>query len=460
MTIYHTGSERELSACEQLVWCTDTLCSLNFAMHAELHGPLTEDRLRGALLQLQARHPLLRMRVSEEKGSLWFRTTEAPIPIRIEDVPVESTPSEAEHEVRSPFNTTTGPLVRSVWLRHAPAHHTVLITFHHAIGDGISGALLVRDLLRALSGELLPPMPLVASLDTHLPRKAQGWRGFLGSMRVLASLIGRVLLRGIPRAVPNELASGFEERRACITMLRFEPPFTLALAKRARQERTTLHGALSAAILLASFAEMGRSRAHVFFGSPVNLRKSVEHPIGDDVGFFVGIGVGSHVLRLRQDFWALAREVKQGLAATIHAGDPVFGLPGIARALKVVFKMFGGQRRGALTTARLLSMMLAPSLGLTNIGRLPIGSQYGSFEVLALGFVMSTSLLGTSGWAAATLGDTLCLNLVTMEPAISRDTQARLARRVVTLLEGAVGACNLLNSQHFHSGLPSGSNPV
>lgn len=122
--------------------------------------------------------------------------------------------------------------------------------------------------------------------------------------------------------------------------------------------------------------------------------------------------------------------------------------------------MLGGGRRGAKTTARLLSTVLAPSLGLTNIGRLPIGSQYGSFEVRALGFVMSLSLLGTSGWAAATLGDTLCLNLITMEPAITRDTQTRIAQRVVAALEADVGASNPLNSQHFHNGLPSGSNPV
>lgn len=73
------------------------------------------------------------------------------------------------------------------------------------------------------------------------------------------------------------------------------------------------------------------------------------------------------------------------------------------------------------------------------MGRVQVAQNYGRLQVESLGFVASVSVLGTNVWTAATLGDTLYLSYVAMEPLISRETQRRIVRRTRALLEAAVG---------------------
>jgi hypothetical protein len=342
MTVYAATMERRLSDTELAVFCADSVGSMNFAMHVELRGFLAEPQLRAALDAAQARHPLLRVRVVEEGRELWFRSVGDVLPLRVVDAPPEALTAEAEREVRTVFDPAVGPLARCVFIRHAREHATLLVTFHHVIGDGISGTYLVRDILRALSGEALAPLPLAESLDGHLPARARGAAGFFGYLRMLALIAGWVLRRGIPRGVPSEVLAGHGARRANLLLERFEPAFTRALAARARREGTSVHGALAAAIALGSFPAMGRRRAHCVFGSPLNMRDKFEPPIGEDIGFYVAIAASSHVLDAGTDFWTLAREMKQGLQRGLALDMPFFGLTGAAPVLRVLYRLAGG----------------------------------------------------------------------------------------------------------------------
>ena len=42
MTNYLSADERRLSPTEQTIWSADSICSMNFLMHFELRGLLTE----------------------------------------------------------------------------------------------------------------------------------------------------------------------------------------------------------------------------------------------------------------------------------------------------------------------------------------------------------------------------------------------------------------------------------
>lgn len=439
MTIYLTTTERPLSPTEHIVWAADEACSLNFTMHFELHGPLTEVRLREALQQVQDRHPLLRVRMVDEGRQAWFRSDGVgPLPLRIVEGPLECLRAEAEYEVQTRFDCPHGPLARCVWLRHAAEHATLLVTFQHVIGDGTSGTLLIRDLLRALAHEKLTIFPLAESLDGHLPPFVHGLRGMIGYAQIFARMMGWVMRKGKPRTLPVDQPAEFSAQRAKLAFMRFDSQFVDALTLRARAERTTVHGALSAAILLASFPELSAQQAHVMFFSPINMRDRLTPAIGDEIGFFITGGYSSHVIHEQSEFWSLARELKQGLNDSIAAGQPFFGLTGLAPILMFLHRLRGGGARGMRAAANGLAAAMQDSFGLTNIGRVKIESVYGEFRVSAVGFMASPSLFCSNVFFAATHGGEMTLNYAVMEPLISPSTQQKIAERMRRVLFAAV----------------------
>lgn len=439
MTLYLTTAERPLSPTEHVIWAADEVCSFNFAMHFEVHGMLDETRVRAALQQVQNRHPLLRMRMVDEGAQAWFRTDGVgPIPLRIVDGSPERLVPEAEYEVQTRFDCQRGPLVRCVWIRHAPDHATLLLTIHHSIGDGTSGALLIRDFLRALSGETLTMLPLAEPLDRHLPLLARGLRGFIGYLKILAKTVGWIVRKGKPKSLPLEGAAAAGARRARLRFMRFDRNFVAALTARARIEGTTVHGALSAAIVLSALADNGAERTHVLFCSPINLRDRLMPPIGDDVGFFVTGGYSSHIVSPHQEFWALARELKRGLNAAIDDGLPYFGLTGLSPGLMFLHRLAGGGAKGRQAAARGLVRTMEESFALTNIGRVKIESRYGGLGVSTVGFIASTSFACSNACFTATHDGILTFNHLVMEPLISAGTQDKVCERIRTILNAAV----------------------
>lgn len=440
MTRYVTESERPLSPSELAIWSADTMCSMNFSMHFELRGALTDQHLRTALERVQRRHPLLAMRISEEGTDVWFRRDGVTaIPVRLVDGPTGQLTAEAEAEVRVALDWRHGPLIRCVWLRHDPTHATILLTFSHVIGDGISGYYLVQDLLKALANEQIPRLPLAESLDGHLPERARGVRGVVGFLQTVGRTIGWTLRRGRSRTIPREHAASFANRRAILVLTRFEPTFTEALSARARAEKTTVHGALSAAIVLAGLPEIGTPKTHIIFYSPLNMRDRFDPPIGEDIGFYVAVGMSSHVVRTGHDFWSLARELKQGLQSAVDLDMPFHGLTGLAPGLARLRRLVGGGQRGRQAVALGVASGMAPELfALTNIGRVKLAANYGGFKVASLGFVASASVMGSNGFTAAALDNILYLNSVAMEPLVSRETQQRVVERVGTILHAAI----------------------
>ena len=440
MTNYLSADERRLSPTEQTIWSADSICSMNFLMHVELRGLLTEKCLRDALLHAQRRHPLLRMHVADEKTQMWFRSNGVgPIPVRIVDGQPQCLSAEAEVEINTAFDAQTGPFVRCVWIRHSADHATLLVTFHHLIGDGISGAFLVRDILRSLAGETLPVLPLAESLDNHLPAMTRGVRGFLGILRFAGWLVYQYTRKGLPKTVPVEQEATFEGRRARVELMRFEGSFLEALVAKCRAEGTSMHGALSAAIVLACLPEFDDGmNPHVVFFSPVNMRVKFSPPIGDDIGFYVSNAFSSHVVPANQAFWALARDMKQGLTDGIERGQPYFGLSSLAPRLVRLYRRKGGGPRGHAAVALALGRRIPKVLVLSNIGRLDIAAQYGQFRATTLGFMASLSVLGTNAFTAATVQDTLCVNFIVMEPLISQRTQLRISERLREILRTAI----------------------
>lgn len=437
MTRYLDVNQRALSPTEQTFCVVDEICSLNFVMHCELVGELCESSLSAALGKVQARHPLLRMRLENNAGTQWFRLGADPIPVRVIDGPLSSVVPEAEYELHTRFDGARGPMIRCVWLRHAPNHTTLLTTFHHLIGDGISGSLLLRDLMQALDGAELDILPLAESMDGHVPAAAKGFRGYAGLIWLVCKRLVRTFRTGPLRFLPVEQPASFGQRRAAIRLLRFEPELVSALATRARKENTTLHGALGAAIVMACYPEIGHTPAHIAFSSAVNMRDRFSPPIGDDLGLYASLAYSLHLIEDETAFWFLARELKQDLDEAISIGQPFYGLTGIAPWIMYRYRKAGGGDVGREAVAKVISRGMIKAFGLTNIGKVSIAADAGPLKVESLGFVVSLSVLSACAFTASTANGILCLNSIIMEPVVSRDTQNRIVERLQTIIFSA-----------------------
>jgi hypothetical protein len=160
----------------------------------------------------------------------------APIPLRVvHGDPQSRWEAEVAEELATPFDPRHAPLVRAV-LIHATDNAAFTLVAHHAIADGMSLAYAVRDTLRALSGAVLEPLPSTPSLEEML------WVDGAASGLIVADGRQPEALPGNPGIYRPRDKARPQVRGLCLT-----PTLTASLRDRARQETTTVHGALCAA---------------------------------------------------------------------------------------------------------------------------------------------------------------------------------------------------------------------
>ncbi|MFN3987989.1 MAG: amino acid adenylation domain-containing protein [Rhodocyclaceae bacterium] len=115
-----------------------------------LEGALDLDALRAALVDLCARHAVLRTRfVADASGTpSQISDPAGPPPLRVHDLAPEVTAAITSAAAR-PFDLACEwPLRVDVW-RHAPDRHDVLVVLHHLAADGWSMPIFERELAQA-----------------------------------------------------------------------------------------------------------------------------------------------------------------------------------------------------------------------------------------------------------------------------------------------------------------------
>ncbi|MET9300540.1 amino acid adenylation domain-containing protein [Micromonospora aurantiaca] len=245
-----------------------------------LTGPLDAGRLAAALDALVDRHESLRTRFTLADGV-----------VRQDVVPgwdgldrrVAATEAEAAdalaREARRPFTLTTGPLFRAVLWRAGDVH-LLLLAMHHAVSDGWSAAVLVRELEAGYDGTAVPRPPVrYADFAAWQRRRLAGdrLRGELSHWRQrLAGLPTLELPTDRPRPAVRDGAGasvGFHVA-----------PDTVAALERLG----AAHGATLFMTLLAAYQVLlGRWSGQTDFavGTPVAGRDRPE--VRDVVGFFL-----------------------------------------------------------------------------------------------------------------------------------------------------------------------------
>jgi hypothetical protein len=364
---------------------------VHFAMAAHIEGRTTLPGWRAALDAVQDRHPLFSVAIETRDGNTpYFRTvTDARIPLRIVRAPRFSNWSfEMASELATPFNAERAPLVRSVLL-HGEDESVFILSAHHSIGDGLSAAFIIRDLLRTLAGERLEALDPMAAQEplVYLSQQAPADPEDLGA----------------PEPPPQGRPVTFRRLDSWPTVdgVRLTPELTSMLVERARKEGTTVHGALCAALVLA-----GREASRDWDGKPVrilspfSLRKQLG--VGEDCGAFVWATGVTMPLAPVAEFWEMARYAKSSLAGKQPLERVAMEMRGLGQAVESGIDVAGA--------SQLLAQGFPCELLLTNLGNLPIQFDTGELKLKALwGPSVLMGFEGEQTVGAATTNDSLCL---------------------------------------------------
>jgi len=395
---------RPLGSLEHLFWLLDQHRFVHFAVTALISGETSPRDWRRALDRLQKRHPILSVCIDEEPDSFpSFRQADVtPIPLRIvEDEPELRWEVEVGKELARPFNPSRAPLIRAVLIQGARDAAFTLVA-HHSIADGLSLAYAIRDTLDALAGRFLRPLPWLPSQDDM--------------MNVSDSQEQDRAEAAMPAVYrPHDNA------RPTVKGLRLSPDLTSSIRARARQEGSTVHGALCAALVLASrevFAPWREIPLRIF--SPINARPLLD--AGESCGVFLG-ATTSVFDRQATDFWDIARDARNGVAVNQTSEN-------IAAQL-AAFRRVVGNGAEVATVAEFVAEVFASEVLLTNLGNLSFDRQFGPVTLKAMfGPAVLTGFEDQQTIGVATVNGALCLLHTSHTPpeGLLEKTQSVLAQ--------------------------------
>jgi condensation domain-containing protein/phthiocerol/phthiodiolone dimycocerosyl transferase-like enzyme len=356
---------RYLGPSETYFWLSNQNSWKHFVVAAQITGGTTTASWRTALDAVQQRHPLLGFCIdADDSGAPYFRLLpELRIPLQI--VPgnaLQGWQDEMATELSTPFPVEDALLVRAVLL-HEAHRATILLTMHHSIADGLSVALIVRDILEALSGKPLEALPIPQPQEALCPPPTiQSTE--LGSEK-----------RKAP-APPNAPGNLLKRDRSLLRVrgIRLSAELSDRLRERSRREGTTVHGALVAALVLAG-RDIHREwrQAPVRVVSPVNNRAILGR--GDDCALSIIFPAGSYDPKSPNQFWEVARSVRDDLADMRTSGglSAVFG----------GFDQLISSKPGVQGIAQFELQVCACEMMVSNLGILPFEGDFGGLRLEA-----------------------------------------------------------------------------
>jgi len=363
--------KRKLIIGERIMY-GDGKTPLNSCFTARIRGTIFPENLQHALARMQAKHPLLRAGVvPDRKGHPCFMTNE-----HIPEIPVRKVPRhtdddwqhESMAEWATPFDMQRGPLCRVVWIQ-SPEVSELILVCHHCICDGGSVATLLQELLCLLDQPDMPMETYLAFNDIHelipppfLENKQLRQKGRKSA--VLAWLTLSVVLWGKKQPPKG---------RDYLLHWKLDREQSAAFVNRCKTEGTTVHAALSVALLQA-FKQVKGEQAKNRIISPVDIRRFITAIRPDHLFAYaptVNLSLDNDLPASAKGFWVQAYRLKEELSEKI-AEMNVF-----------VQLMIGEYVHSSLK--KLVKLLKVTNgnhdITFSNMGRLNIPEQYQSFYV-------------------------------------------------------------------------------
>ncbi|MBZ4377478.1 non-ribosomal peptide synthetase, partial [Corallococcus sp. AS-1-6] len=324
-----------LSFAQQRLWFIDQLepgSSLyNVPTVVRLEGDLDAAALEQSLREVVQRHEALRTTFEEEAGQPVQRIhASVDVPLNVLDLR-DSGPEREDvarqrvmEEMAKPFDLMRGPLLRALLVRLDARDHLLVVTMHHAVSDGWSVGVLLRELgtlytARATGHALtLPPLPVQYAdyaawqrdwlRDETLRREVDYWK---------QSLMGAPPVLELPTDRPRPAV-----RTNAGTTMGFTLPLELSqrLGALARAEGASLFMVLLTGwqVLLSRYS----GQDDISVGSPIAGRTRAE--VEGLIGFFVNTLVLRTQVDGDQSFRALLARVRERVLGAYEHQDVPF----------------------------------------------------------------------------------------------------------------------------------------
>lgn len=427
---------RALSPAERWYWIIDQLSTLNVCTRVRVEGELSTEALRGALSALQARHPLLRVAISEEGPR--FVPTENPIPLR--EVRLNR-PDDSRwvreldgHEFVRRIDWRSGPLARATVISQPGQVHDLLFVIPHSIADGGTALALLRQWVRLAAGQSLPVHGAVhedVPVEDLFPARYRVTPGVLPDR---APAGGDESGHGLTGRVEPDRFVPFHRRRTRLLhrFLDYDVLENLTLA--CKRNGVTLHGVFAAAMTCAVARDAGAPPGkHFAVGSPVSFRDELTRPVSEDeVGCFVS-AVHSVVEYRPDDLWSMARFINQDIAERRRRGEQY-----------AVFSLLANQGPAGVADCepfvRFIEEHGSFNFYMSNLGRFDFPSTVGSWRLSGAQYTGDISVVGYFASAVLTCHGQLSWNFTYIDEAVSRERAERMVDdSVAAVLAAAAG---------------------
>jgi NRPS condensation-like uncharacterized protein len=432
---------RPLSAGEHIFWLIDRALSQNFVMVAHLSGGIPKEPepvFRRVLDLVQKKHPALRRKFKDGKAPEFISDGVGQIPLRIiERKDGDHWMEESEKEIQRPFPWTKGPLAR-LTLLISQDKCDLLAVFCHVTMDGVSGFTFVENVLSAVAklsrgetadfGPPLPELPSVVDfLREDVKQKARSKAAKTAKKKDIQE--------------PVELAGDVNvpvDKRITHTIQReLSQSETGKLVTRCKEENTSVHGAICAAVLQATVEQIREARdvkknKPLMIGclTPVSIRHLFTEPVGEGIGNFISNALHYQLVSHKTSLWTVARKVKNKILKILENGEDIMGHLNAGNFLKddsTPGEMLASQSK------------FFPPVAVTNIGRLEIPEQFGNITLESIHFTAGCSPAAKNGFAVTvtTFAGRIIMNFLYAEPYISKQRATKMVENVIKRLKAA-----------------------
>ncbi len=426
------NNNRALSVTEQAMELSNRQNgSLNIVTISRIKGEIRKEILRQALDAIQSIHPLLNCRIVGTLDRLEFTnhgTGKIPLSVVLQGIN-----DNWQDVVREEANKTIDSsqvLLRCVLIYKQSEINTsyLITTVHHAISDGLSCISLQSEILKCYqkiaSGDSIDIdcEPALPPLEELLPKWMKGKKGIDNGKWFLLKMKLQMLLHK-PEKLESEETVPIESRSCGMSHRFLEKELTQKLIELCRQEKTTVQGALCAAMLLTVANKISREKPRSIKVSCryfVDLRRRLEPPIKHkNMGFFASFLTSFHQIKPRMSFWDLSRDITNNIELGLKRKN--FFKP-LMMFRKIVEYYIHNPDESA-------------TISVTNIGRVNISEVYGDLEIEEISFVLSNAILGKMfAVATATFKEKMLLNFIASKPSLSQETIEMLATGVINCL--------------------------
>lgn len=435
--------DRQLGLTEQAMEIMNHYDKYFIVTVSRIKGNLNETLVRQALDLLQYRHPRLNSRIVGSLDNLRFETEGTQkIPLRvIKKFHNKQWQEVLQEELNQKLDSTKG-LVRSV-LIHIGSEDNIcylIITVHHAIALASSVLRLHSEILAYCENIVTEKpitfpdkLPAFPSIEELLPKSTKGFTGAINNLSFLLNTLFKTTLHR-PKDLGLKKYPSLNYHPCNMTIHRqLDKNLTQQLVNTCREKKTTVQGALCAAMLLAAaqLIDSNKKNHGIICHSSIDIRKFIE-PIISNEHLVVSCSytTGYFHISTNTPFWDLACKAKQQIEVSLMNRHELFS------------KIFTYKK---MIDICLKNPNVVPdSIAVTNIGKLNIPQEHDLFIIEQISFFPIQSIINNNlTVAVTTFNEQMVLNFMFSEPSITRQKMEKFVGNVLDLLQKSIlGKCN------------------